>query len=71
MLEFGSWAYDSTQMKIAWWIPNDSNAGSAYIDFNDYLPSNEWRTDGENVNKSTHEGQVTITIFHKMFYYIY
>lgn len=47
VLEFGSWAYDINQMKIGWWVPDGSNESTPYIDFNDYLKSNEWRTEGE------------------------
>nr|QQY02490.1 acetylcholine-gated chlorid channel-1 [Cryptocotyle lingua] len=48
MLEFGSWTYDKTQMDIIWWTGSDAGATlTPYIDFSDYVTSNEWRTDGE------------------------
>ncbi|GAA51702.1 neuronal acetylcholine receptor subunit alpha-4 [Clonorchis sinensis] len=48
MLEFGSWTYDKTQMDIIWWTSSDEGAQmSPFVDFSDYVPSNEWRTDGE------------------------
>ncbi|CAL8090034.1 unnamed protein product [Calicophoron daubneyi] len=48
MLEFGSWTYDKTQMDIAWWLPDGVGTSPApYLDFSDYVPSNEWHTDGE------------------------
>ncbi|TGZ55997.1 hypothetical protein CRM22_010246 [Opisthorchis felineus] len=48
MLEFGSWTYDRTQMDIIWWTGSDEGAVmSPFVDFSDYVPSNEWRTDGE------------------------
>ncbi|VDP81995.1 unnamed protein product [Echinostoma caproni] len=48
MLEFGSWTYDKTQMDIGWWLSEgDVGIPMPYLDFSDYVPSNEWRTDGE------------------------
>ncbi|KAL5108266.1 Neuronal acetylcholine receptor subunit beta-3 [Taenia crassiceps] len=46
-LEFGSWTYDRTQLELDWWISSTSPIPMAYVDFVDYVPSNEWRTDGE------------------------
>ncbi|CAL8090031.1 unnamed protein product [Calicophoron daubneyi] len=55
MLEFGSWTYDRTQMDITWWIPDsEPTAPMPYLDFSDYVPSNEWRTDGELERKLHH-----------------
>lgn len=46
-LEFGSWTYDRTQLELDWWVSSTSPIPMAYVDFVDYVPSNEWRTDGE------------------------
>lgn len=46
-LEFGSWSYDVTQLDISFWIPAESNIPSPYVDFSDYVESNEWYTDGQ------------------------
>ncbi|KAL5963865.1 Neuronal acetylcholine receptor subunit alpha-4 [Taenia solium] len=46
-LEFGSWTYDRTQLELDWWVSSMSPIPMAYVDFVDYVPSNEWRTDGE------------------------
>ena len=56
MLEFGSWAYDINQLKITWWVPDWATEGTPYIDFSDYLASNEWRTDGEEDVKNNVTG---------------
>ncbi|KAF5394482.1 Neuronal acetylcholine receptor subunit alpha-3, partial [Paragonimus heterotremus] len=47
MLEFGSWTYDTDQMDINWWRGQPPTEPMPYVDFSDYVPSNEWRTDGE------------------------
>ncbi|KAA3682096.1 uncharacterized protein DEA37_0008606 [Paragonimus westermani] len=47
MLEFGSWTYDTDQMDINWWRGQPPSEPMPYVDFSDYVPSNEWRTDGE------------------------
>ncbi|CAH8635162.1 unnamed protein product [Heterobilharzia americana] len=55
MLEFGSWTYDKTQMDILWWIPDSPPmVEMPYLDFSDYVPSNEWRTDGEKEREVHH-----------------
>lgn len=46
VLEFGSWSYDRTQVDIDWWFIDKFNASSPYVDFSDYVISNEWVTDG-------------------------
>lgn len=45
-MEFGSWTYDITQLDIRWWDVKNASP-SPYIDFSDYVESNEWQTDGE------------------------
>ncbi|TPP62198.1 Neuronal acetylcholine receptor subunit alpha-4 [Fasciola gigantica] len=52
MLEFGSWTYDKTQLDITWWLPDADPM--PYLDFSDYVPSNEWRTDGEKEREVHH-----------------
>ncbi|PAA81220.1 hypothetical protein BOX15_Mlig027511g1, partial [Macrostomum lignano] len=54
-LEFGSWTYDMTQMNITWYdyeITYDNNTQglepNPYIDYTNYIRSQEWRTDGED-----------------------
>ncbi|CAH8635150.1 unnamed protein product [Heterobilharzia americana] len=55
MLEFGSLTYDKTQMDILWWIPDSPPmVEMPYLDFSDYVPSNEWRTDGEKEREVHH-----------------
>nr|CAX69424.1 Neuronal acetylcholine receptor subunit alpha-3 precursor [Schistosoma japonicum] len=62
MLEFGSWTYDKTQMDILWWIPDSPPIEEMpYLDFSDYVPSNEWRTDGEK-EREVHHVNRTIQI---------
>ncbi|VDQ05947.1 unnamed protein product, partial [Trichobilharzia regenti] len=62
MLEFGSWTYDRTQMDILWWIPDaPPMVEMPYLDFSDYVPSNEWRTDGEK-ERDVHHINRTIQI---------
>ncbi|CAH8662473.1 unnamed protein product [Schistosoma curassoni] len=62
MLEFGSWTYDKTQMDISWWIPDSPPIEEMpYLDFSDYVPSNEWRTDGEK-EREVHHVNRTIQI---------
>ena len=34
-------------MDITFWIPTESKTPSPYIDFSDYVESNEWFTDGQ------------------------
>lgn len=46
-LEFGSWSYDVTQLDIGFWVPAESQVPSPYVDFSDYVESNEWYTDGQ------------------------
>ncbi|KAF7260847.1 hypothetical protein EG68_04026 [Paragonimus skrjabini miyazakii] len=47
MLEFGSWTYDKDQLDLSWWRGQPPTEPLPYVDFSDYVPSNEWRTDGE------------------------
>ncbi|KAF8566195.1 hypothetical protein P879_02807 [Paragonimus westermani] len=47
MLEFGSWTYDKDQLDLSWWRGQPPTEPMPYVDFSDYVPSNEWRTDGE------------------------
>ncbi|CAH8646170.1 unnamed protein product, partial [Schistosoma intercalatum] len=62
MLEFGSLTYDRTQMDILWWIPDSPPIEEMpYLDFSDYVPSNEWRTDGEK-EREVHHVNRTIQI---------
>ncbi|CAH8470277.1 unnamed protein product [Dicrocoelium dendriticum] len=62
MLEFGSWTYDKTQMDITWWLPDGpGTTPMPYLDFSDYVPSNEWRTDGEE-ERDVHHTNRTIQI---------
>uniref|UniRef100_A0A5K3FBT6 Neur_chan_LBD domain-containing protein n=1 Tax=Mesocestoides corti TaxID=53468 RepID=A0A5K3FBT6_MESCO len=53
-LEFGSWTYDRTQMELDWWVTTSSPIPNPYVDFVDYVPSNEWRTDGETERDIVH-----------------
>ncbi|KAH9280633.1 Neuronal acetylcholine receptor subunit beta-3 [Echinococcus granulosus] len=53
-LEFGSWTYDRTQLELDWWVSSSSPIPMAYVDFVDYVPSNEWRTDGEEEKDIVH-----------------
>ncbi|VDL57714.1 unnamed protein product [Hymenolepis diminuta] len=53
-LEFGSWTYDRTQLELDWWISSFSPDPMPYVDFIDYVPSNEWRTDGEKERDIIH-----------------
>lgn len=50
-LNFGSWTYDITQLDIQWWRIDENGSSvkkpSPYVDFNNYVVSNEWITDGE------------------------
>ncbi|KAH8868534.1 Neuronal acetylcholine receptor subunit alpha-7 [Schistosoma japonicum] len=62
MLEFGSLTYDRTQMDILWWIPDSVPlVEMPYLDFSDYVPSNEWCTDGEK-ERDVHHINRTIQI---------
>lgn len=56
-LEFGSWTYDVSQMDISWWRPDKMTAPMPYVDFSDYVPSNEWRTYGELERDIPHENR--------------
>ncbi|BHF69032.1 hypothetical protein SprV_0301207300 [Sparganum proliferum] len=56
-LEFGSWTYDVSQMDISWWKPDKMTAPMPYVDFSDYVPSNEWRTYGELEKDIPHENR--------------
>nr|CAH8873044.1 unnamed protein product [Trichobilharzia regenti] len=58
MLEFGSMAYDKTQLDLEWWIPSGSDTPMPYVDFSDYVPANEWFTDGETERNIRHEDRV-------------
>ncbi|CAH8658983.1 unnamed protein product [Heterobilharzia americana] len=58
MLEFGSMAYDKTQLDLEWWIPDGSDTPMPYVDFSDYVPANEWFTDGEAERHIRHEDRV-------------
>ncbi|KAF5400988.1 hypothetical protein PHET_05488 [Paragonimus heterotremus] len=49
MLEFGSFTYEKELMELEWWTPDDSNTPMPYIDFSDYVPANDWLTDGINI----------------------
>ncbi|VDN99565.1 unnamed protein product [Rodentolepis nana] len=53
-LEFGSWTYDRTQLELDWWISTLSPEPTPYVDFIDYVPSNEWKTDGEKEKDVIH-----------------
>lgn len=59
MLEFGSWTYDKTQLDITWWLPDSDPM--PYLDFSDYVPSNEWRTDGEK-ERDVHHTNRTLQV---------
>lgn len=48
MFEFGSMSYDRTQLDMEWWIPDGDITPMPYIDFSDYIPANDWYTDGED-----------------------
>ncbi|CAI2735578.1 unnamed protein product [Schistosoma spindalis] len=58
MLEFGSMAYDKTQLDLDWWIPDGSDTPMPYVDFSDYVPANDWFTDGEAERHIRHEDRV-------------
>lgn len=58
MLEFGSMAYDKTQLDLNWWIPDGSDTPMPYVDFSDYVPANDWFTDGEAERHIRHEDRV-------------
>ncbi|KAH8868530.1 Neuronal acetylcholine receptor subunit alpha-3 [Schistosoma japonicum] len=58
MLEFGSMAYDKTQLDLEWWIPDGSDTPMPYVDFSDYVPANDWFTDGEAERHIKHEDRV-------------
>ena len=45
VMEFGSWAYDLSQVDIEWWFSDKFNVSSPFVDFTDYVISNEWVTD--------------------------
>ena len=47
-MDFGSWTYDTSQLDLDWWLTDDWKHTIPYVDFNDYVKSNEWFTDGEN-----------------------
>ncbi|KAM7542020.1 hypothetical protein Aperf_G00000015663 [Anoplocephala perfoliata] len=53
-LEFGSWTYDRTQLELDWRIGTQSSEPEPYVNFQDYVPSNEWRTDGEEEKDIIH-----------------
>ncbi|KAF7260849.1 hypothetical protein EG68_04028 [Paragonimus skrjabini miyazakii] len=55
MLEFGSFTYEKELMELEWWTPDDSNTPMPYIDFSDYVPANDWLTDGEAERHVRHE----------------
>ncbi|KAF6768958.1 hypothetical protein AHF37_12748, partial [Paragonimus kellicotti] len=55
MLEFGSLTYEKELMELEWWTPDDSNTPMPYIDFSDYVPANDWLTDGEAERHVRHE----------------
>ncbi|OON16615.1 Neurotransmitter-gated ion-channel transmembrane region, partial [Opisthorchis viverrini] len=55
MLEFGSLTYDKTLLELEWWTPDDSETPMPYVDFSDYIPANEWYTDGEDERHLKHE----------------
>ncbi|CAL8090028.1 unnamed protein product [Calicophoron daubneyi] len=55
MLEFGSLTYDKTQLELEWWIPDGSDQPMPFVDFSDYVPANEWITDGEAEKHIRHE----------------
>ena len=50
-LEFGSWTYDESQLVLNWWMDDENKHEIPFIDFNDYVQSNEWETDGEEEGK--------------------
>ncbi|KAA3682098.1 uncharacterized protein DEA37_0008608 [Paragonimus westermani] len=58
MLEFGSWTYDKDQLDLSWWRGQPPTEPMPYVDFSDYVPSNEWRTDGEMDVISGNTGKV-------------
>ena len=58
MLEFGSMAYDKTQLDLDFWIPDGSDTPMPYVDFSDYVPANDWFTDGEAERHIRHEDRV-------------
>ncbi|VEL16138.1 unnamed protein product [Protopolystoma xenopodis] len=55
-LEFGSWTYDNSQLEVEWWILDNDTTRTPmpFVDFGDYVPSNEWRTDGEEESRTHH-----------------
>ncbi|TGZ55998.1 hypothetical protein CRM22_010247 [Opisthorchis felineus] len=55
MLEFGSLTYDKSLLELEWWTPDDSETPMPYVDFSDYIPANEWYTDGEDERHLKHE----------------
>ncbi|VEL10740.1 unnamed protein product [Protopolystoma xenopodis] len=46
-LDFGSLTYDSTQLELGWMKQKNSSTLMPYLDFSDYVRSNEWHTNGE------------------------
>ncbi|CAH8677211.1 unnamed protein product [Schistosoma rodhaini] len=58
MLEFGSMAYDKTQLDLDFWIPDGSDTPMPYVDFSDYVPANDWFTDGEAERHIRHEDRI-------------
>nr|QQY02480.1 acetylcholine-gated chlorid channel [Cryptocotyle lingua] len=57
MLDFGSLTYDKTLLELEWWTPDNSKIPMPYVDFSDYVPANEWYTDGEDERHLNHENR--------------